>query len=141
MRSRAGRPCGRSDHGGSAGTRRRHSSSAPPSRRVTWKGSITVTKSGSSSTAAVLKPVNPSIATTSIPSRQASSRSLSRVLKTCLERPSTMSSRRAPGSIADRREVDDDGDVPVTAARMPPDLLVDPDYLDPVEAVLIIDQD
>ena len=41
---------------------------------------------------AVLKPVNPSIATTSTPSRQAFGRSASQVSNACLERPSTMSS-------------------------------------------------
>jgi hypothetical protein len=39
--------------------------------------------------------LNPSIATTSTPSRQASVRAASQVLNTCLERPSTMSSSRA----------------------------------------------
>ena len=52
-------------------TRRRHRSRASPARRTTWKGSITATASGSSSVVAVLNPVNPSIATTSTPSRQA----------------------------------------------------------------------
>ena len=37
-----------------------------------WKGSITATASGSTSLVAVLKPVNPSIATTSTASRHAS---------------------------------------------------------------------
>ena len=44
---------------------------------------------------AVLKPVNPSIVTTSIPSRQSFGRWLSQVLNACLERPWTMSSSRA----------------------------------------------
>jgi hypothetical protein len=44
---------------------------------------------------AVLKPVNPSIATTSTPSRQGVSRSPSQVLNTCFDRPSTISSSRA----------------------------------------------
>ena len=55
----------------------------------------TVTSSLSSSTAAVLNPVNPSIATTSTAVRHVSSRSDSQVLNTCLERPSTMSNSRA----------------------------------------------
>src|SRR5699024_6472731 len=38
-------------------TRRRHSSRASPARRITWKGSMTATASGTSSAAAVLKPV------------------------------------------------------------------------------------
>jgi hypothetical protein len=44
---------------------------------------------------AVLKPVNPSIATTSTPSRQDVSRSPSQALNTCFDRPSTISSSRA----------------------------------------------
>ena len=55
---------------------------------------MTATASGSSSVVAVLKPVNPSIATTSRPLRQASGRAASQVLNACLERPSTMSSSR-----------------------------------------------
>jgi hypothetical protein len=54
---------------------------------------------------AVLNPVNPSIATTSIPSRHGFGRSSSRVLKASLERPSTKSSIRAgpvPARIAVR---------------------------------------
>lgn len=50
--------------------------------------------SGSSSAAAVLNPVNPSIATTSTASRQALSRAASHDLNACLERASTTSSRR-----------------------------------------------
>lgn len=78
---------------------------ACPANLTTWKGSITtVTSSVSSSTAAVLKPVNPSIATTSTASRQISSRSDSHVLNTCFERPSTMSSNRA-GPVRSRKGV------------------------------------
>lgn len=54
---------------------------------------MTATASGSSS-AAVLNPVNPSIATTSTASRQALSRAASHDLNACLERPSTTSSKR-----------------------------------------------
>ena len=42
-----------------------------------------------------MKPVNPSIATTSIPSRQSFGRWLSQVLNACLERPWTMPGSRA----------------------------------------------
>ena len=56
---------------------------------------MTATASGTVSAAAVLKPVNPSIATTSIPSRNAGVWASSQVLNTALERPSTMSSSRA----------------------------------------------
>ena len=61
---------------------------------VTGQAHMTATASGSSSVAAVLNPVNPSIAT-STPSRHTSSRSLSHCWKACLERPATMSSSRA----------------------------------------------
>jgi hypothetical protein len=57
---------------------------------------MTAIASGSSSVVAVLKPVNPSIATTSMASRQASGPPASQVLNACFERPSTMSSSR-PG--------------------------------------------
>lgn len=55
---------------------------------------MTGTASGSSSVEALLKPENPSMATTSMPSRHAWGRACSQVAKTCLERPSTMSSSR-----------------------------------------------
>ena len=56
---------------------------------------MTAVAVGSSSAVAVLKPVKPSMATTSKRWRQGSSRSASQLLNACLERPSTMSSRRA----------------------------------------------
>jgi hypothetical protein len=56
---------------------------------------MAATASGSSSVVAVLEPLNPSLATTSTPSRQASVRAASQVFNTGLERPSTMSSSRA----------------------------------------------
>ena len=56
---------------------------------------MTATASGKSSVVAVLKPVNPSIATTSTASRHAWGRSVSQVLNACLDRPSIMSSNRA----------------------------------------------
>ena len=56
---------------------------------------MTAVASGNSSVVAVLKPVNPSMATTSTSARHASGRAASHVLNACLERPSTMSSRRA----------------------------------------------
>ncbi len=56
---------------------------------------MTSTASGSSSAEAVLKPENPSIATTSMPSRHSFGRSFNHCLNTCFERPATMSSRRA----------------------------------------------
>ena len=58
------------------------------------KGSMTALASGSSSAAALLNPVNPSIATISMRSRHVSGREASQVLKTCLERPGIMSKSR-----------------------------------------------
>ena len=55
---------------------------------------MTALASGSSSAAALLNPVNPSIATISIRSRHVSGREASQVLKTCLERPGIMSKSR-----------------------------------------------
>ena len=55
---------------------------------------MTALASGSSSAAALLKPVNPSIATISMRSRHMSGWEASQVLKTHLERPGTMSKRR-----------------------------------------------
>ena len=74
--------------------RLRHSSRASPARRTTWKGSMTALAPGSSSAAALLNPVNPSIATISMRSRHMSGWEASQVLKTRLERPGTMSKRR-----------------------------------------------
>ena len=58
---------------------------------------MTALASGSSSAAALLNPVNPSIATISIRSRHVSGREASQVVTTCLERPGTISrSREGP---------------------------------------------
>ena len=56
---------------------------------------MTGTACGSSSAAAVLKPANPSIATTSIAFAHSFGRAASHCLNTAFERPSTMSSNRA----------------------------------------------
>ena len=55
---------------------------------------MTVVAPGSSSAAALLNPVNPSIATISIRSRHVSGWEANQVLKTFLERPGTMSKSR-----------------------------------------------
>ena len=55
---------------------------------------MTALAPGSSSVAALLNPVNPSIATISMRSRHVSGREASQVLKTRLERPGTMSKSR-----------------------------------------------
>ena len=58
---------------------------------------MTAVASGSSSVAALLNPVNPSIATTSMWLRHVSGWEASQVLKTCLERPGIISkSRQGP---------------------------------------------
>jgi hypothetical protein len=64
-------------------------------RRTTWNGSITVTVAGRSSVVAVVKPVNPSTATTPVPSRRSFGRWLSQVVNACSERPWTMPGSRA----------------------------------------------
>ena len=104
------------------------------------KGSMTATAWGSSSAVAVLKPVNPSIATTSTASRRDCSRSLSQVLNACLERPSTMSSSRA-GPVADHGQIDDHGDVLVPTPRVPPEMLINPNRGAPPEPGRVVDQD
>ena len=77
--------------------RLRHSSRASPARCTTWKGSMTALASGSSSAAALLNTVNPSIATISMWLRHVSGREASQVVTTCLERPGTISrSREGP---------------------------------------------
>ena len=55
---------------------------------------MTALAPGSSSTVALLNPVNPPIATISMRSRQVSGWEASQVLKTRLERPGTMSKSR-----------------------------------------------
>ena len=58
---------------------------------------MTALASGSSSAVALLNPVNPSIATISMRSRQVSGWEASQVLKTRLDRPGTISrSREGP---------------------------------------------
>ncbi len=108
---------------------------------MTWNGSITATASGIFSPAAVLNPVNPSIAITSTPSRHALSRPSSRAVNTCLERPSTMSSS-LDGPVPSRTGVKSmiTADVLVALAGVPPAVLVHADDLDLVEPVRIVDQ-
>ena len=55
---------------------------------------MTALASGSSSAAALLNPVNPSIATISMWLRHVSGREASQVLKTCLDRPGIISKSR-----------------------------------------------
>ena len=109
-------------------TRRRHWSRASRARRTAWNGSITAVAVGTSSLAAVLNPVNPSIATTSTPSRHA--------LNTALERPSTMSSNlTGPIPDPDRGQVNDHGDALVTAGGMASHMFVNTDGDDPRSSI------
>ena len=82
-------------------TRRRHWSRAPRARRTTRNGPITAVAVGSSSLAAVVDPVNPSIATTSTPSHRALGHCASHALNAALERPrscrATWPARSQPG--------------------------------------------
>ena len=116
-----------------------------PSRRLPGapRGTdpCTATASGISSVVAVLKPVNPSIATTSMVSRHASSRSASQLLNAFLERPSTMSSSRAgpvPSRIGVRSMITVTYLSPRRVCRQ---LLIHADDLHVVEAVRIVYQD
>lgn len=99
------------------------SSSALSASLVTWKGFITVTTSRSSSTAAVLKPVNPSIATASIASRQrlvtVGEPGLERLLGAALDH---VQQPCGACTITDRCEVADHGDVLVAAPGVTPDV-------------------
>jgi hypothetical protein len=92
------------------------------------------TASGSSSAAAVLKPVNPSIATTSTASRHC----LGPVGEPGLERGlgaafDHVQQPGGAGAVADRGQVDDHGDVLVALAGVPPHVLIDADHRDAVE--------
>ena len=71
--------------------RLRHSSRASPARCTTWKVFMTAVASRSSSAAALLKPVNPSIATISMRSCHVWGWEASQVLKTRSDRPGIMS--------------------------------------------------
>ena len=107
-----------------------------------WKGSITATASGSSWVVAVLNPVNPSIATTSSPSRQDFSAFgqalLERLLRAALHH---VQQPRWSTAAADRGQVDDDGHLRVAAAGVAHDVFIHPDHRDTLEATHVIDED
>jgi hypothetical protein len=91
---------------------------------------------------AVLKPVNPSIATTSTPSRQDVSSfaepGLEHLLRSALDH---IQQPRWTGAVADWRQVDDHhGDVLVAAAGVVPAVLVDTDHARALEPVWVLDQ-
>ena len=86
--------------------------------------------------------MNPSIATTSRPWRHASGpvgqpllERLFRAARNHVEQPS-----RA-GTVTDRGEVDDHGDVLVAAPGVPPHVLIHPDGGDTVETLRVSDRD
>ncbi len=101
---------------------------------------MTATASGRASPVAVLKPENPSIATTSMRSFHDSGRAWSQALNAALERPGIMSSSLAGPvlSLAGVRSMITD--VLVPASGVAPDVLVDSDHVDGVEAGRVIDQ-
>lgn len=98
--------------------------------------------SGSSSVAAVLKPLNPSIATTSARSRQAlgagGEPGLERLLRAALDH---VQQPCWAGAVTDRGEVDDHRDVRVASPGVAPYVFVDAEDPDAVEAGDVVDQD
>jgi hypothetical protein len=89
-----------------------------------------------------LKPVNPSIATTSTPSRQACGRSASQGLERLLAAAFNHVQQPCRASpVPDAGQVDDDGDVLVAPAGVPPHVLIDAENPDPVEPRRVSDQD
>ena len=102
---------------------------------------MTTLASGSSSAAVLLNPVNPSIATISMHSRHLSGREASQVLKTCLERPGTMSKSPAgAAAFSDGRQVQDNGDVFVSVGGVALHVFIHADDTHAVEPGWIIDQ-
>ena len=91
---------------------------------------------------AVLKPVNPSIATTSMASRHAlgsvGEPGLERLFGTALDH---VEQPGRTGAVTDSGQVDDHGDVLVTAPGVAPHVLVHANDPDTVEAVRVVDQD
>ena len=85
--------------------------------------------------------MNPSIATTSIPSRKAFDCRASRDLNTALDRPfNHVQQSRWSCLIADRGEIDDHGHVLVTPSGVPPDMFVDADDAHVIEPGRIVDE-
>ena len=121
--------------------RLRHSSKALPAKCTTWKGSMTALAPGSSSVAALLNPVNPSIATISMRSRHVSGREASQVLKTPCG--AAWDHVQEPGGatvIADGRQIQDDGDVFVAVWGVAPHVFIHTDDMHAIEPGWIIDQ-
>ena len=105
--------------------RLRHSSKALPAKCTTWKGSMTALAPGSSSVAALLNPVNPSIATISMRLRHVSGREASQVLKTpCGAAWDHVQESGGATAISDGRQIQDDGDVPVPIRGVAPHVFI-----------------
>ena len=121
--------------------RLRHSSRASPARRTTWKGSMTALASGSSSAAALLNPVNPSIATISMRSRHVSGWEASQVLKTpCGAAWDHVQEPGGTTTVSYRSQVQDDGDVFVPVGGVAPHVFIHANDTHPLETCWIIDQ-
>ena len=76
---------------------------------------------------AVFNPVNPSMATTSMPWRQAWGRLVSHVLNTALERVwNHVQQADRADPVAHWGQVDDHGDILVSLAGVAPHVLIDP---------------
>ena len=102
---------------------------------------MTALASGSFSAAALLKPVNPSIATTSMWLRHVSGREASQVLKTCLERPGTMSKSPAgAAAFSDGRQVQDNSDAPVPIRGVTINVFINTDDTHAIEPSQVVDE-
>ena len=121
--------------------RLRHSSKALPARCTTWKGSMTALAPGSSSVAALLNPVNPSIATISMRSRHVLGWEASQVLKTpCGAAWDHVQESGGTAAIVDGGHVQDDGDVFVPVGGVAPHVFIHANDTHAIEPGWIIDQ-
>ena len=102
---------------------------------------MTAVASGSSSVAALLNPVNPSIATISMRSRHVAGWEASQVLKTCLERPGTISNSRE-GPLRSWTGVTSKMTVTILVAvgGVAPHVFIHANDTHPLETIGIIDQ-
>ncbi len=110
------------------------------SRRTTWNGSITATASGSSSLVAVLEtgePVHSNHLDAVAPGRVSLAEpGLEHLLRSALDH---IQQPRRTGTVPDRRQVDDHGDVPIASAGVAPAVLVDADHVHTVEPAWVLD--
>ena len=121
--------------------RLRHSSKALPARCTTWKGSMTALASGSSSAAALLNPVNPSIATISMRSRHVSGLVGQPGFEDLLGAAwDHVQESAGAAAFSDGRQVQDNGDVFVSVRGVAPHMFIHPDDTHAIEPCWIIDQ-